>query len=337
MASATSKTTSSWVSSMTRSLHVIGNVQLDVLASSVTRLPKPGGDDVIERIAVRPAGAAGNVSLALAALGVEHRLFGAVGDDQAGRWVAEELQRAGVGRDLQVLAGQETGISIALEAPGRERAFLTAHGVLASYTEDALPEDASEADLVLLTGYFSLPGLRGSGTRDLLQRARGRGAVTVFDTGWDPDDWTGDAVREVLQMLPFVDIFLPNEPEALALSGQPNAEQAVESLQEQCDGWIIVKLGEEGVLARGPGGENIRITAPSVTAIDTTGAGDSLAAGMLAELVDDADMSTALTTGVRVASTVVGRGSRDRYPARHELVPMAPLDVKPAQRSARSG
>ena len=88
---------------MTRSVHVVGNVQMDVLASPVTAMPKPGGDDIIDRIAVRPAGAAGNVSLALAALEVEHRLFGAVGDDQAGIWVADELHRAGVGADLQVV------------------------------------------------------------------------------------------------------------------------------------------------------------------------------------------------------------------------------------------
>jgi sugar/nucleoside kinase (ribokinase family) len=310
---------------MTRSLHVLGNVQLDVIASPVTRLPEPGGDDVIDHIAVRPAGAAGNVSLALAALGVPHRLFGAVGDDQAGRWVADELRRAGLGRDLQVVPGQETGISIALEAPGRERAFLTAHGVLTGYTHDDVPAEATAADILLLTGYFSLPGLRGPGTLEILRRARTRGAVTVFDTGWDPDNWTGEAGREVMAMLPSVDIFLPNEPEALALTGDAEPEKAAESLQQACGGWVVVKLGERGLIARGPNGENLRLAAPAVTAKDTTGAGDSLAAGMLAELLEHDDMSHALATGVRVASTVVGRDSLARYPSRDELLPLAPV------------
>lgn len=317
---------------MKRSLHVIGNVQLDVLASSVTRLPEPGGDDVIEHIAVRPAGAAGNVSLALAALGVEHRLFGAVGDDYAGRWVADELDRAGLGRDLLVVPGQETGISIALEAPARERAFLTAHGVLADYTEDDVPKDATEADVVLLTGYFSLPGLRGSATRDLLTRAQSQGATAVFDTGWDPADWAGDAAREVLDLLPFVDIFLPNEPEALALTGASNADDAAESLCESCGGWVVVKLGEEGVIARGSGGERLQISAPAVAPTDTTGAGDSLAAGMLAELLNGKEMSEALATGVRVASTVVARDSRARYPSWDELVPLTRSDQETSPR-----
>ncbi|WP_127125972.1 carbohydrate kinase family protein [Georgenia sp. SYP-B2076] len=311
---------------MGRVVHVIGNIQLDVLAGPVTALPRPGGDDVVERIAVRPAGAAGNVSLALAGLGVRHRLFGAVGDDQAGRWVAAELRRAGVGADLQVVHGQETGISIALEAPGRERAFLTAHGVLTNYGEGDVPVQACEADLVLLTGYFSIPGLRGEATAHLLQRARKHGAVTLFDTGWDPDDWQGGAVREVLELLPLVDIFLPNEPEALALTGEDDVERALATLVDRCGGWVVVKRGERGAVALGPPGDVVRISAPPVAALDSTGAGDSLAAGVLADLAEGASLPAALTTGVRLASTVVGRGSLDRYPGRDDLLAAVEAD-----------
>jgi sugar/nucleoside kinase (ribokinase family) len=305
---------------VTRTVHVIGNVQMDVLASPVRSMPLPGGDDIIDSIAVRPAGAAGNVSLALAALGVPHRLFGAVGDDQAGLWVADELRRLGLGDDLQVVKGHETGISIALEAPDRERAFLTAHGVLNAYGEESVPPDALEAGLVVLTGYFSLPGLRGAGTRRLLARARARGATTAFDTGWDPEDWTGSAVGEILSMLPLVDVFLPNEPEAAALSGTTDMTEAAALLRRHCPGWVVIKRGELGVLATGPHGETLTIAAPPVAAVDTTGAGDSLAAGMLAELSTGADLPSALATGVRVASTVVGRSSRNRYPTREELL-----------------
>ena len=305
---------------MSRSISVIGNVQLDVLASPVSAMPSPGGDTVIDRIAVRTAGAAGNVALALAALGAPHRLYGAVGDDDAGRWVASELQRLGLAGDVLVVEGQATGISIALEAPGRERAFLTAHGVLTDYTLADVPACAVSADLVLLTGYFSLPGLRGAGTRELLERARSESACTFFDTGWDPEEWEGDAVREVLDLLPLVDVFLPNEPEALALTGQRTAEAALAALGRHCPGWVVLKRGPLGVLAAGPGGATVELPAPAVQALDTTGAGDSLAAGLLAELALGADMAQALGMGVQVASTVVGRPSHDRYPSRHEVL-----------------
>lgn len=301
-------------------VHVIGNVQLDVVAGPVLALPRPGGDDIVDSIAVRPAGAAGNVSLALAALGVRHRLFGVLGDDQAGRWVADELRRCGLAEDLVIAPGQETGISIALEAPARERAFLTAHGVLQGYGERDVPDEALAADTVVLTGYFSLPGLRGAGTRRLLERAQAGGATTVFDTGWDPEDWRGDAVEEILSMLALVDVFLPNEPEAVALTGTTDVDEALALLREHCPGWVVLKRGADGVVAAGPDGERLNIPAPPVVALDTTGAGDSLAAGMLAELSAGRGMAQALLMGVRVASTVVGRPSRDRYPSRAELL-----------------
>ena len=305
---------------MNRTINVIGNIQLDVLADPVTALPTPGGDSVIERIAVRTAGAAGNVSLALAALGARHRLFGAVGDDDAGRWVASELERLGLAQDVQVVPGKATGISIALEAPQRERAFLTAYGVLSTYGVADVPSDAMTGDLVLLTGYFSLPGLRGDGTREILRRAKSAGAQTFFDTGWDPDEWRGGAVAEVLGMLSLVDVFLPNEAEALALTGETDPAAAAAVLATHCPGWVVVKLGPRGLIASGPNGETLSITAPPVQAVDTTGAGDSLAAGLLSSLADGGDMATALATGVRVASTVVGRASHDRYPTSRELL-----------------
>ena len=72
-----------------------------------------------------------------------------------------------------------------------------------------------------------------------------------MDTGWDPEDWSGSAAAEVLDLLPLIDLFLPNEPEALMLTGAPTAEEALELLAQRCGGWVVVKLGERGVLAQG--------------------------------------------------------------------------------------
>jgi argininosuccinate lyase len=302
------------------SIHIIGNLQLDVLAGPVTALPAAGGDTIIDRIEVRPAGAAGNVSLALAALATRHRLFGALGDDYAGRWVLRELADLGLDADVRVVPDTATGISIALEAPRRERAFLSAHGVLNSWTAAALPADATEADFVLLTGYFSLPGLRGDATRELLARARGNGATTLLDTGWDPADWRTSGVREIHDLLPLVDLFLPNESEALALTGESDAAAAAATLAAMSGGRVIVKLGERGAIAHLPGGGALAVPAPAATPLDTTGAGDSFAAGLITELATGGQLTDALHLGVAVASTVVARPSHDRYPSRQELV-----------------
>ena len=84
----------------------------------------------------------------------------------------------------------------------------------------------------------------------------------MFDTGWDPAEWEGDAVREVLDLLPLVDVFLPNEPEALALTGERTAEAALAALARLCPGWVVLKRGPLGVLAAGPGGTSHRAARP---------------------------------------------------------------------------
>ena len=98
--------------------------------------------------------------------------------------------------------------------------------------------------------------------------------------------------------------------------------EAAAFLSGHCPGWVVIKLGDKGVLATGPNGQSVTLAAPPVVAVDTTGAGDSLAAGILAELADGGTMPSALATGVQVASTVVSRCSRNRYPSRAELLPL---------------
>jgi len=304
-------------------VHVVGNIQLDVLANPIAALPRPGGDDVINRIDVRPAGAAGNVSLALHALGCRHRLFGLLGDDFAGQLVHEHLAQLSLADDVRVVPGAATGVSIAVEAPGRERAFWTAHGVLERQTIGALGDDCLQADLLLMTGYFTVPGFRDEPAA-MLDRARDAGAFVLFDTGWDTEDWTGRAREEVLSLLPLVDVFMPNEPEALALAQDDDPVAAARTLHAHCRGWIAVKLGHRGVLAVTPEGELWQIPAPTVSnVIDTTGAGDSLSAGLLSRLARGDDVLAALGFGVRVASTVIGRSSANRYPTTAELLPAA--------------
>ena len=184
--------------------------------------------------------------------GSPHRLFGAVGDDDAGRWVASELERLGLAGDLLVVAGQSTGISIALEAPDRERAFLTAHGVLTDYGIDDIPAAARCPPTSSCSPATSRsPGCaataRGSSwsglappVPDVLRHRLGPGGVG------------GRRRREVLDLLPLVDVFLPNEPEALALTGERTAQAALAALSRHCPGWVVLKRGPLGVLAAGP-------------------------------------------------------------------------------------
>lgn len=299
---------------------VVGNVNLDVLLSPVADLPPPGVERLVATGEVRCGGAAANTALALAALGLPPKIAGCVGGDGVGRLLLEELARARVPAEIRVVPGMSTGVSVALESPGRDRSFLTSLGSLAVFDRSMIGPDVLAAGLVLLCGYFLLPSLRGEAAAELLARVRGSGGTTLLDCGWDPDGWTDRSRTEILGLLPLVDVFLPNEDEATELVGAADPLEAARVLQAASGGRVVVKLGRAGCLAVGPSDETHRIPAPEVRVVDTTGAGDAFNAGLLFALARDDAWPEALRFASRVASTVISRPSADRYPRLDEVV-----------------
>ncbi len=297
---------------------VIGCVQADVVMSPVTDLPAPGGALLTERAAIRVGGAGANAALAAVEAGLEVRLIGAIGDDQLGTLMREQLAPAGLADELAVGDGDQTGLTVVLESPSRDRTFLTHLGVNDRWGPAMIPDDALGCDHLLLCDYFVAPRLRGDPARVLLDTARERGARTFFDTSWDPDGFTDRTRAEVYALLPSVDVFLPNEVEACALAGRPgDPAQAARVLQAASGGWVVVKLGRSGCLAVGPGDEEIAAPAPAVSVTDTTGAGDAFNAGIIHALAGGAEWRDALAQAARFATTIVARPSNDRF--RHGL------------------
>jgi ribokinase len=304
-----------------RSLSVIGNVNVDVIVRPVEALPPPGHEWHVDRADVRTGGAAANAAMTLAALGASPRLVGSVGDDRLGRLLIEDLDRAGVDiRDVAIDVESSTGVSIAFESADRDRSFLMALGSLGRFDGEGVPPAILDADLVLVCGYFDLPAIRSVGARRILERVRALGGATLFDPGWDPGGYESSARREVLDLLPLVAILLPNELEACALARESDPQTAATALQEPSGGWVFVKLGRDGCVGAGPDGSRVRVPAPAVDALDTTGAGDAFNAGLMFALADGATHADAAAFATRVASSVVSRPSGARYPSRAELV-----------------
>ena len=302
------------------SIALIGNVNADLIVSPVAELPPPGAERSVDSIEARVGGAAANTALALARLGVRPRLVGCVGDDAFGRFVHDELAAAGLADDLVLLPGAPTGICLAFEAPGRDRAFLTALGSLAAFTATLVPAEALRARFVLLCGYFLLPALRGEPARALLGAARAAGATTLLDCGDDLAGWPAETRAEIGGLLPVVDVFLPNEAEAVALTGEDDPLAAARALQRVSGGVVVVKLGPRGCLALFRDGAVERVAAPPVKVRDTTGAGDAFNAGLLFALGEGREWPAALSFAVRLASTVVARPSAVRHPPVEEVL-----------------
>jgi sugar/nucleoside kinase (ribokinase family) len=303
------------------SVAVVGNVNVDLLAWPVADIPAAGTERPIDRIDLRVGGAAAVTGAALARLGAAPIVVGSVGADAFGRIAIDDLRRYGVDpRHVVEVTDAATGVSIALEAPGRERSFLIALGSLASFDAGMVPDEALGAEHLLVCGYFNLPAFRGDGARRVLHAVRARGGRTLLDTGWDHDDWPDSTRDEIASLLPLVDVFVPNEAEAGRLSGEDDPAAAASALATISGGWIVVKLGADGAIAVATGRTPRRATAPIVDVVDTTGAGDAFNAGLIDGLAAGAEPDDALENAVRLASTVVTRTSTDRYPTRGEML-----------------
>ncbi len=292
---------------------VIGCVQVDLVLTPVTALPAAGATLLVEEMGLRVGGAGANAALALAEAGIHARLIGAVGDDHFGGWLLEQLGAFGLADEIHVAAGEPTGLTVAVEAPERERSFLTYLGVTGSSTAAIVPAASLLADHVLVCDYFCSPRMRGEPTRALLAAARGHGARTYFDTAWDSEGFSPATREELYGLLPLVDVFLPNEAEACALAGIGEVSRAGRALQHRSGGWVVVKLGAAGCLAFGPAGGRLRSPAPAVDTADTTGAGDAFNAGLLAALAQGSDWPGALQAANGLASSLVSRPSNHRH------------------------
>jgi len=173
-------------------------------------------------------------------------------------------------------AALRTGITVAL-SDARDRALVTYPGAIAALRAEEI-DDAllARAGHLHVSSYYLQRALQ-PGLGALFARARALGLTTSLDPGFDPAQRWG---AELLELLPLVDVFLPNALEACAVGGEPTATRALKALENGVTR-TVVKLGGEGCLALDEDGAPLAVPAFRVEAVDSTGAGDSFDAGFL--------------------------------------------------------
>ena len=127
---------------------------------------------------------------------------------------------------------------------------------------------------------------------ELFRRLKAEGLTISLDTNNDPDGkWEG-GLMDVLQ---YVDVFLPNAREARRITGIEDLEKAAARLAEIVP-LVIIELGQQGAMAL-RGAERFQSAATKVDFVDPVGAGDSFDAGFLAQYLQGADLQTCLAWG----------------------------------------
>jgi sugar/nucleoside kinase (ribokinase family) len=171
---------------------------------------------------------------------------GKVGNDAYGRKAIEQLKQDGVDPSRVIIdLGLRTGITV-VPSTGSERAYATYLGSIAEvHRSDIDSELLRGADHVHIGSYYLQKNLR-SELVGLFQEARKSGLTTSLDPGWDPTDEWGSDIFDVLSL---VDVFLPNEIEAMAISQTNTPDKALQALGEYA-GVIVIKKGAKGCVAQ---------------------------------------------------------------------------------------
>ena len=283
---------------------VVGDVATDVVVLLAGR-PAPGSDRPAS-ITSRGGGAGANVAAHLAALGTPVLLAGCVGDDAAGTALAGELAGAGVQLALRTVPGATTGTIVSLVEPDGQRSMLADRGANLALRPADVPPPAPGRHLHL-SGYTLLdPGPRAAGLA-ALDAAVAAGCTVSLDpastgplTGYGVQRWLADTAGAT--------VLLPNADEARLLTGCADVGTAARALAAVL-AVVVVSLGADGALWAA-GGELLHRPPHPATVLDTTGAGDAFAAGVLSVWVGAGgrpDPAAALEAGLARAAAVVGR------------------------------
>ena len=217
-----------------------------------------------------------NSSITMGYLGLNAWLSGRVGDDEPGRICMGLCTAAGVNVSRVIrVPGGTTATTLNVVQEGGEATILNFPGENKNYRNGDLPFDLfNQARYVSLQSLFSCTGLD---VPEIFRKAKAAGARTFADCATRHGNEDLETIRGIF---PALDIFCPSYDEAFGLLGLKDPGDLAKGFLDLGAGTVVIKLGERGCLAA-DGKTTIKVPAYPCKVVNTTGAGDSFAAGLL--------------------------------------------------------
>ncbi|WP_416367579.1 ribokinase [Tritonibacter mobilis] len=280
----------------------LGSINIDMVYS-LPHMPQPGETLAATSFDQGLGGKGANMSVAAARAGAHACHIGAIGPE--GKWCVDRLMEYGVDTRHIVQSDTATGHAIIAVDPAGENQIILYPGANRGLGADQIGQALSAAnagDILLMQNETNMQAEAAEMGRKLGLRVAY--AAAPFDAA---------AVQAVL---PFMDLLFLNEVEAEQLqdaTGKPPQDLGVDD--------VIVTLGAEG--ARhfdGRTGAVSDVAAQKVTAVDTTGAGDTFTGYVLAALDRGLPMAQAMAQASRAGALMVTRhGAADVIPDLKEV------------------
>ena len=302
----------------------VGNAIVDVLAQStddfldefglskgtMTLIGTPEAEALYARMGAATecsGGSAANTVVGVAMLGGRAGFIGKVNDDQLGKIFRHDIRAVGVEFDTPAATGDTpTARCLVFVTPDAQRTMQTFLGVAGNLgPEDVDADLIQRASVTYLEGYlFDPPPAKKAFEKaaSLAHAAGKRVALTLSDP------FCVDRHRVDFQKLigDHVDILFANEAEITSLYKVNDFDAALQIIRGQCEIAVLTR-SEQGAVIIAKDGVHTIAAEPVARVVDTTGAGDSFAAGFLFGFTQGLDLTTAGRIGAICASEVISR------------------------------
>lgn len=294
---------------------VIGSNMVDLIAY-IDQMPKAGETLEADDFAMGCGGKGANQAVAAAKLGAGVMMMSRVGDDMFADNTIHNMASYGVDtRHVQKVPGVSSGVApIMVDRDSQNRIL-----IIPGANKHLLPEDIDQAadDLrrcKLIVLQLEIP-------LSTIYRAIEFGNTEGIPVILNPAPASSDLDLDYACRC---DFFMPNETELEILTGMPvssiaEVEAAAQTLLDHGLKHLVVTLGSRGALYL-HGNEATHLPAPTVSAVDTTGAGDAFIGCFAATYIAGGDVGDSIQRAIRYAShSVTGRGTQTSYATASEF------------------
>ncbi|MEX0978525.1 MAG: carbohydrate kinase family protein, partial [Pirellulales bacterium] len=230
-------------------------------------------------------------------------VVGCVGQDAFGRFILDTLAAENVDtRDIRQLPDAETSGSLIINVRGEDRRFIHSAGANARLRVADIPlARVRQAKVLYVGGYLLMPALEGEPLATLFREARAGGVKTVLDIVLPGP---GDHWHKLESVLRETDVFLPNQDEAAALTGQIDPLAQAQRFAAAGAGAVVITCGAQGSVVVS-GQTRLRVGAYAVEYKGGTGAGDAFDAGFITGLLLGEDLAGCVRWGSAIGASCV--------------------------------
>ena len=291
---------------------VVGSAMMDLTAYADV-LPEPGKTLAGQLFTTGFGGKGANQAVMAAHCGAHVHFIGKLGDDVFGKAIGDNFVKVGIDSRFVETSATPNGVAhIWVDGAGENRIIIIPGANHEIEIIKAVEAINSIEDLAIVVAQCEI---KQEVTLAAFKAAKARGCTTILN----PAPYQ----QLSTQLLQLTDWLIPNETEFRELHGAlPSSDEILKSFRPGKS--TIVTLGGECAVYISPSAELHRVSAPKVTAIDTTGAGDAFVGSFAYAIASGKDPIEAMKFGVKIASfSVTRKGAQSSYPDQTEIATLS--------------